>query len=82
MNDALADLRSAYSESTSQSLGSRAVRRTPKLAWNELVKVVGDDSSVVDRLRLLKVSEVNCESSLIALAEKYATGWLPDRRDR
>lgn len=75
----LALLRSARSDVRSQSLGSRAVRRFPRLAWDLLIELYGDEATLRERIEALKVSKgANDEAAeLIELADRYANGWRP-----
>ncbi len=50
----LALLQSAHTEERSQSLGSRAVRRSPRLFWDELIELYGDESILRERIERLK----------------------------
>lgn len=73
----LAMLKSARSESRSQSLESRAVRRTPVLAWSTLESLYGDEETLIARIEELKRSEVEIEDEMAKLMEKYLDGWRP-----
>lgn len=70
-------LRGARSESISQSSGSRAMRRTPTLPWDILIKLYGSEAELVSAIRLLVASSQD-DAELIALATKYSEGY----RDR
>lgn len=70
----LAILRSAQSESRSQEEGSRAIRRVPRLAWDELVELYGDESTLIERIEELKSSRPEGHDELIALVEKFVRG--------
>ena len=73
-------LQSARSESTSQTIGSRAVQVEPQLAWDALVRIYGEESTLVERLQKLLVAPPdNSDATLLELATKYATGWRPGR---
>ncbi len=73
----LAMLKSTRSESRSQSLESRAVRRTPVLAWSTLESLYGDEETLIARIEELKRSEVEIEDEMAKLMEKYLDGWRP-----
>jgi len=75
----LSVLRSARSEVRRQSVGSRAVRRLPRLAWDALLEVYGDESVLRDRIERLKAAHPGCDQELIALADRYLGGWRPER---
>jgi hypothetical protein len=72
----LLDARSAV---LSQGFGSRAVRRTTRLQWDALVEILGSEENLktaIDRLRQDDDEEL---VEVIALADKYLSGWRPDR---
>ena len=70
-------LRSARSEVRSQSMGSRAVRRSPRLAWDALLELYGDETILRQRIEALKASQPDQIGDLLELAEKYLGGWRP-----
>jgi len=70
-------LRSARSEVRSQSMGSRAVRRSPRFAWDALVELHGDEAKLRQRIEALKASPPDQIGDLLQLAEKYLGGWRP-----
>lgn len=72
-------LASARSESRGQAMGSRAVTRSPRLAWEVLVELYGDEATLKSRLDELRQSDVEVGSDLLDLADKYLSGWRPDR---
>lgn len=74
----LALLRSARSEVRSQSMGSRAVRRSARLAWGALVKLYGDEGTLRERIEKLKGSRPEGDDELLQLADKYVGGWRPE----
>ena len=70
-------LRNAISEMKSQSWGSRAVRREPRLVWDVLVSLFCDKEKLkqaIDRTRNAGVGGPGYAKTL-QLADKYATGW-------
>lgn len=73
----LAMLESAKSEVRSQSMESRAVRRSARLAWAVLIELYGDENLLMERLEALKATNPRGADDLIALAERYASGWRP-----
>ena len=75
----LALLRSSRSDELSQSDGSRAVRRSPRLAWKALLELIGSEDELRRRIEDLKVSRMAGADELIALADRYLDGWEPDR---
>ncbi len=70
-------LRSARSEVRSQPMGSRAVRRSPRLAWNVLVELYGDEALLRQCIEKLKSSQPDEACDLLQLVEKYLSGWRP-----
>lgn len=75
-------LKAARSEVRSQSMGSRAVRRKPRLAWDALIEVCGNELALRKRVEILKASNPQDIGDLVELAEKYLSGWRPkDFRD-
>jgi hypothetical protein len=70
-------LRSARSEVRSQPMGSRAVRRKPRLAWDVLVELYGDEATLHQRIEALKASPPEDVGDLLELADKYLGGWRP-----
>jgi len=73
----LALLRSARSEERSQSMGSRAVRRSARLAWDALVELYGDEGTLRERIEELKASQPEGNDEILQLADKYVGGWRP-----
>lgn len=71
-------LRSARSDVRSQSMGSRAVRTSPRLAWDVLTELYGSEDILRERVQSLKTSAVEIDKTLIELADKYASGWRPE----
>jgi KAP-like P-loop domain-containing protein len=70
-------LRSARSDMLSQPMGSRAVRRFPRLAWDVLIELYGDEAILRERIEGLKATRPDCVDELIELADKYLGGWRP-----
>jgi ABC-type transporter Mla maintaining outer membrane lipid asymmetry ATPase subunit MlaF len=75
----LALLKSAFGETTRQTIGDRHVERTPTLAWETLVDLVGDEASLGQRIELLKsaMPDLNEQSYLLSL--RYLAGERPGR---
>lgn len=71
----LALLRAARSETLSQSVGSWAVQRSPRLAWDELVGLYGDEAKLKERIKNLKVAKLDGSDELLELAGKYLDGY-------
>jgi predicted KAP-like P-loop ATPase len=78
----LALLRSAKSEELSQSMESRAVRRSARLAWEPLVGLFPDENTLRERIEKLKTSRPEADGELLQLADSYLGGWRPKDLDR
>ncbi len=76
----LAILKCARHEVKTQTMGNRSIRRTPRLAWDILVELYGNEDVLKRRLEELKGSKPHGVDDLLGLADKYASGWRP-RRD-
>ena len=70
----LALLRAARSEALGQSMESRAVQRSPRLAWNELIELYGDEATLKERIESLKIAKLDRADELLELADKYLGG--------
>jgi predicted KAP-like P-loop ATPase len=70
-------LRSARSEVRSQSMGSWAIRRSPRLAWEALIELYGEETILRQRIEALKASQLDGIDDLLHLADKYLGGWRP-----
>ena len=73
----LAILRAARSEVRSQSNGSRAIRRSPRLAWDALIKLFGSQDELRKRIDRLKETKPEGEGELLSLVDRYMGGWSP-----
>ena len=75
----LAILRSAKDEVVSQQFDSRTVERDPRLSWDALIKVYGDEDKLRRRLGCLDGSSLltGADMDLLKLATKYLNGWRP-----
>ena len=70
-------IRAARSDVRSQTMGSRAVRRLPRLAWDALVEIYGAEVTLKERIENLKATQPEDSDQLLELAEKYLDGWRP-----
>jgi hypothetical protein len=70
-------LRSARSETQSQSLERRAIRRTSVFHWSTLEDLYGDEHTLILRIEELKASDVGIDPDLSKLVDKYLGGWRP-----
>jgi hypothetical protein len=73
----LALLQAARTDVKSQTFGSRAVRRSPRLAWDVLVEVLGDEESLRQRIESLKAAQPTGAEDLLELVDRYLGGWRP-----
>ncbi len=71
----LALLRAARSETLSQAMGSWAVQRSPRLAWDDLIELYGDEATLRERIENLKAANLGGADELLQLAEKYLDGY-------
>lgn len=70
-------LQSSRSVARAQSEGSRHVKEEPRLAWDALIRVTGGAENLASHVGRLR--EVDGDTDLVQLAEKYLSGWNPDR---
>lgn len=77
----LAVLIQARTETMSQAMGSRAVKRMPRLAWEGLVKLYGDEPTLRRRIEAVKAAHPEGADELLILADKYLGGWKPGQFD-
>ena len=77
----LALLQSARSEVRSYAMGSRAVRRSLRLAWNVLIELYGNENILRERIEHLKATQPEGVDELLQLADKYLGGWRPGDLD-
>lgn len=73
----LALLRSARSETRSQTIGTRAVHRSPVLIWDALVDLLGDEATLKQRVVSLRESGICDDAELLELVDRYLGGWRP-----
>ena len=73
----LALLQSARSEVTGQAMGSRAIHRSARLAWQALIELYGDEAVLRARIEELKAAHIEGNDELLQLADKYVGGWRP-----
>jgi len=72
-------LKAARGEIRSQFMESRFIRRRPCLAWKELIELYGDEVILRQRIDALRVSGQSDLTDVLELADKYLSGWRPDR---
>lgn len=68
---------SARSESRSQAMGSRAVTKSPRLAWKVLIDLYGGEETLRKRIEDLREAKLDDCAEVIALADRYLAGWNP-----
>lgn len=73
----LALLQSARSDVKRQSIGSRAIHRSSRLAWQALIELYGDEAVLCERIEKLKAAHIESTDELLILADKYVGGWRP-----
>jgi KAP family P-loop domain len=73
----IAILRAAKSDSTSQTFGSRAIRRRTQLAWNVLIEIYNDEETLKTRIESLRKARLDNADEVLELADKYLSGWRP-----
>lgn len=73
----LALIRGAHTDVRTQTMGNRAVRRLPRLAWDTLIELYGDEATVKKRIEDLKATHPEDAGEPLELAEKYLGGWRP-----
>ncbi len=71
----LALLRAARSEIVSQSMESRIVQRSPRLAWEDLIELYGDEEKLKEQIENLRIAKLDGADELLELADKYLSGW-------
>jgi hypothetical protein len=70
----LALLRSARSETVSQSLESRSVRHSPRIAWEALITIYGSEEILLERIQALKATQREDGDGLLELVDMYVRG--------
>lgn len=75
----VAVLRAARSEAAYQSVDSRAVRRFPRLDWDVLVKLYGDERTLGQRIEAARAEAPSDadDATVVDLGHKYLSGWRP-----
>jgi hypothetical protein len=73
----LALLLSGRSDARSQTMGTRAVRTAPRLAWDVLVELYGDEEVLRSRIDALRATSPEGADELLSLADRYLAGWRP-----
>lgn len=72
-------LEDARTETRSQSVDSRAVRRAARLAWDPLITIFGSEEALVSRVTELRQADSEIDQDLLDLFDLYAGGWRPER---
>lgn len=71
-------LRTGQTETVSQEMGSRSVRRSPRLAWDAIVEMYGTEETLRARIDGLREAQGLISQDLLELADRYLAGWRPD----
>ncbi|MET0557511.1 MAG: hypothetical protein ABW065_02400 [Solirubrobacterales bacterium] len=71
----LAALRGARSDARSQYWGTRSVQVEPRLSWDTLVDLYGSEDTLLTRIKELRASDIEVETELLGLVQKYIDGW-------
>jgi hypothetical protein len=73
-------LRSSRGDAMSNAIGTRAVHRSPRLAWEALISIFGDDEDRLrDRVSKAETMFRDEDPEIYDLAKRYAQGWRPER---
>jgi hypothetical protein len=70
----------SVSESKSQAMESRAVIRSPRLAWKALIELFQGEDMLRARIEGMRPL-LSADDPLIQLIDKYLSGWKPDKFD-
>jgi hypothetical protein len=70
-------LLSSRGEVRKQTVGNRAVTRSPRLAWDTLIEIYGDEKTLHASLKQLRESQLPGSAELVQLADRYIGGWRP-----
>ena len=73
----LSILKSAEGEVLGQTIGDRAVQRTRRLAWKELIELYGTEEILRRRIESLKGAPPPNQGELLSLIDKYLAGTPP-----
>jgi hypothetical protein len=74
----LALLQGYKSETLTQTMGNRAVQKSQRLAWNSLIDLYGDETTLRERVEAARAISTHEADDLFELADKYFEGWRPD----
>ena len=72
-------LKSARSEVKSQVLDQATINISHRLSWESLIRLLGDEQILKDKIEEAKGHYPGDHKNLFALADKYIAGWRPDR---
>jgi hypothetical protein len=70
-------LRTARSEVKSHTGGSRRIRRSPRLPWDALIELYGDEETLKERIEAIAETGGGDGDDWLELANKYLSGWRP-----
>lgn len=74
-------LAAARSETLSNVIGSRAVKRSYRLQWDALIEVFGTEDELKRRIAAVPVEIRSTLPEQFSLADRYVAGWRPKRDD-
>lgn len=77
----LAILRSARTDVRSQAIGNRAVKYSPRLPWESLVQLFGDEATLRERVEALRAAALDNSTESLDLIDRYLAGYRPRDRD-
>lgn len=72
-------LHAASTEVRSQGFDTRAMTREPRLHWDSLVKVFGDEETLRQRVDAARAGASEEDAELFELVDRYLGGWRPER---
>lgn len=71
-------LRASLTEVRSQGMGSRAVHREPRLMWDGLIGIIGDEAGLAAAVDDFAASDDSKLAEAAELAKRYLDGWRPE----
>jgi len=74
-------IKNALGYTRSQTAGSRAIRQSPRLQWDNLIEFFGGQEELEARINKLRLSKIKKDNELISLVDKYLSGWRPSHFD-
>lgn len=71
-------LKSARSETTSQSFDSRSIKRSAVLRWEHLLQLYGDESRLRVTVDSLRAAGLPDSGEMLRLVDRHLAGWRPN----